>query len=126
MAWLWYNHISAAGGTSVTFTNAEKQARYRERILVSMARRSASGSISTPAPTLKWTRLAHHGGYTITALVKELVERAERWVTPRLPSRAFKPYYDAEGLGYGITMSTPPEPCPSVILTNAQRHARLP
>jgi hypothetical protein len=27
---LWYNHISADGAVSVTFTNAEEQARYRE------------------------------------------------------------------------------------------------
>jgi hypothetical protein len=33
-------------------------------------------------------RLAPHRGYTITALVDELVERAERRVTTRLPSRA--------------------------------------
>jgi hypothetical protein len=33
MARLWYNHISAAGTMSVTLTNAEKQARYRERHL---------------------------------------------------------------------------------------------
>jgi hypothetical protein len=33
MARLWYNHISAAGAMSVTLTNAEKQARYRERHL---------------------------------------------------------------------------------------------
>ena len=41
-------------------------------------------------------RLARHRGYTITALVEELVERAERRVTARLPSRALKAYYNAE------------------------------
>jgi hypothetical protein len=41
-------------------------------------------------------RLAHHRGYTITSLVEELVERAERRVTARLPSRALKVYYDRE------------------------------
>jgi hypothetical protein len=35
-------------------------------------------------------------GYTITDLVEELAERAERRVTARLPSRALKAYYDAE------------------------------
>jgi hypothetical protein len=30
---LWYNHIRAAVAMSVTLTNAEKQARYRERHL---------------------------------------------------------------------------------------------
>jgi hypothetical protein len=37
-------------------------------------------------------RLARHRSYTITAFVEELVERAERRVTARLPSRAFKAY----------------------------------
>jgi hypothetical protein len=40
--------------------------------------------------------LARHQGYTITALVEKLVERTERRVTARLPSRALKAYYDAE------------------------------
>jgi hypothetical protein len=44
----------------------------------------------------KMGRLARHDGYTITAPVEELVERAERRVTARLPSRAPKAYYDAE------------------------------
>jgi hypothetical protein len=60
----------------------------------------------------KWTGLALHSGYTITNLVEELVERAERRVTARLPSRPLKPYYDAEGLGYGIALSTPPKSGP--------------
>jgi hypothetical protein len=41
-------------------------------------------------------RLARHRGYTITDLVEELVERAERRVTAGLPSRALNAYYDAE------------------------------
>jgi hypothetical protein len=56
-------------------------------------------------------RLANHRGYIITSLVKELVERAERRVTARLPSRALTAHYDAERLGYGITISTPLRPC---------------
>jgi hypothetical protein len=52
--------------------------------------------------------------YTITALVDELAERAEQRVTVRLPSRALKCYYDAECLGYGITISAPPESCPDI------------
>jgi hypothetical protein len=60
---------------SVTLTNAEKQVATRTPLLVSMARRCAPGSFSRPAPTLKWTGLARHSGYTITDLVDELVER---------------------------------------------------
>jgi uncharacterized PurR-regulated membrane protein YhhQ (DUF165 family) len=65
-------------------------------ILVLMARRCASRPISLLAPALKWAALARHSGYTITDLVKELVERAEWRVTTRLPSRALKGCYDAE------------------------------
>jgi hypothetical protein len=57
-------------------------------ILVSMARRCVSDSISAPAPGQKWAALARHSGYTTTDFVKELVERAEWRVTARLPSRA--------------------------------------
>jgi hypothetical protein len=49
---------------------------------------------STPAPGRNGPP-CHHG-YTITTLVEELVERVERQVTARLPSRALKAYYDAE------------------------------
>jgi hypothetical protein len=90
--------ISApAGAMSVTLTNAEKQARYRERHLGVDGEKVRIGliSISTPAPGRKWAAL-HHRGYTITALVEELVERAERRVTARLPSRALKADYDTE------------------------------
>jgi hypothetical protein len=48
------------------------------------------------ATRAKMGRLARHRGYTITALVEELVERAERRVTARLPSGALKAYYDTE------------------------------
>jgi hypothetical protein len=64
--------------------------------LVGMARRCASGSISTPPPGRKWAGLARHSGYTITALVEELVGRAKRRVTARLPTRA-------QGLGDAMT-----------------------
>jgi hypothetical protein len=53
MAQLWYNHISPAGAMSVTLTNAEKQARYRERHLGVDGEKVASGSISTPTPGRK-------------------------------------------------------------------------
>jgi hypothetical protein len=41
-------------------------------------------------------RLANHHGYTITALVEALAERAEQRVTARLASRALKAHCDAE------------------------------
>jgi hypothetical protein len=41
---LWYNHISAGGALSVTLTNAEKQARRRERHLDVDGEKAASGA----------------------------------------------------------------------------------
>jgi hypothetical protein len=41
-------------------------------------------------------RLARHRGYTITALIEELVESAERRVTTRLTGKALKAYLDDE------------------------------
>jgi hypothetical protein len=96
MARLLYNHISAAEATSVTLTNAEKQARYRERHLGVDGEKVRVGSISTTAPGRKWAVLRCHHDYTVTTLVEELVKRAERRVTARLPSRALTAYYDAE------------------------------
>jgi hypothetical protein len=41
-------------------------------------------------------RLARYRGYTITALVEALVERAELRVTARLTSKTLKVYLDGE------------------------------
>jgi hypothetical protein len=81
---------------SVTLTNAEKQARYRERHLGVGGEKVHIGLNLNAGTRAKMGRLARHRGYTITALVEELVERAEQRVTERLPSRALKGYYDAE------------------------------
>jgi predicted DNA-binding ribbon-helix-helix protein len=76
----------------VTLTNAEKQARYRERHLGADGEKMRVGVNLDAATRTKMGRLARHRGYTITALVEELVERAERRVTARLPSSALKTY----------------------------------
>jgi hypothetical protein len=80
----------------VTLTNAEKQARYRERHLGADGEKVRVGLNLIAGTRAKMGRLARHRGYTITALVEELVERAERQVTARLSPRALKAYYDAE------------------------------
>jgi predicted DNA-binding ribbon-helix-helix protein len=66
---------------SVTFTNAAKQARYRERHLGVHGEKVRVGLNLNAGTRTKMGRLARHRGYTITALVEELVERAERRVT---------------------------------------------
>jgi hypothetical protein len=65
------------------------------RVKAWASRENVAGSmlLSLPPPTL--SRNAD-GVTMIAALVEELVERAERRVTARLPSRALKTYYDAE------------------------------
>jgi hypothetical protein len=81
---------------------------YKCREAGELARASSDNAVTRA----KMGRLARHRGYTITAPVKELVERAERPVTARLPSSSLEAYYDAELFGYGITKSVPPELCP--------------
>jgi hypothetical protein len=90
-AWLWYNHISAAGAMSVTLTNAEKQARYRERHLGVDGEKARVGLNLNGGTRAKMGRLARHRGYTITTLVEKLVERAERRVTARPPPARSRP-----------------------------------
>jgi hypothetical protein len=41
-------------------------------------------------------RRARHKGYTITALVEELIKSGERRVISRLTGKALKQYYDGE------------------------------
>ena len=86
MARLWYNPISAVGAMSVTLTNAEKQARYRERHLGVDGEKVRVGLNLNAGTRAKRGRLARHRGYTITALVEEPIKRAEQPVTARLPS----------------------------------------
>ena len=113
MVRLWYNYISTAGATSVTLTNAEKQPRYRERHLgvdgekvrvglnLNAATRAKMGPPCTPP------RLYNN------PFVEELIERAERRVRARLPSRALKACYitmPMSWLWYNYISDT--EPCP--------------
>jgi hypothetical protein len=98
VARLCYNHIAAAGTVSVT--NAKKQARCRERHLGLDGEKVRVGLNLNAGTRAKMGRLACQGGYTITALVEELVERAEWRETARLPSRVLKVYYDAGWLWY--------------------------
>jgi hypothetical protein len=81
---------------SMGFTNAEKQARYRERHLGVHGEKARVGLILSAGARAKMERLARHKRYTITALVEELVERAERRVTTKLTGRALKVYLDGE------------------------------
>jgi hypothetical protein len=80
---------------SMALTTPKSRLATVNAILVS-ARRCASGSFSTPAPGCNWAGLARHKGYTITALVEDLVESAELQAAARLSGKALKTYYDGE------------------------------
>jgi hypothetical protein len=96
MARLWYNHISVAGAMSVTLSNAEKQARYRERHLGVDGEKVRVGLNLNAGTRAKMGRLARHRGYTITALVEELVESEERRVRAKLSGKALRAYLERE------------------------------
>jgi hypothetical protein len=80
----------------MALTNAEKQARYRERHLGrrgEKARVQLFLSIDTKA---QLDRLAHRKGYTVTALIEELTASAERRTVAKLSGKALKQYYEGE------------------------------
>jgi hypothetical protein len=77
---------------SVTLTNAEKQARYRERHLGVDGEKVRVGLILNATTRAKMECLARHKGYTITALVEELIESAERRGSQQgSPARRLRP-----------------------------------
>jgi macrodomain Ter protein organizer (MatP/YcbG family) len=77
-------------------SNTEKQARYRERHLGVDGVKVRVGLILNVHTRAQLGRLARRLGYTITALVQELVESAERRVTGKLTGKALKAYLDGE------------------------------
>jgi hypothetical protein len=80
----------------MALSNTEKQARYRERHLGVDGEKARVGLILNATTRAKMGRLARHKGYTITALVEELVDSAERRVTGKLTGSALKRFLDAE------------------------------
>jgi predicted DNA-binding ribbon-helix-helix protein len=80
----------------MALSNTEKQARYRERHLGVDGDKARVGLILNATTRAKMDRLARRKGYTITALVEELVDSAERRVTGKLTGSALKRYLDAE------------------------------
>jgi hypothetical protein len=81
----------------VAFTNSEKQARYRERHLGVDGEKVRVGLVLNATTRAKMERLARHKGYTITALVEELIESAGRRVTTRLTGKALKAHHREVG-----------------------------
>jgi macrodomain Ter protein organizer (MatP/YcbG family) len=96
MVGLSYNPAIEPEPVSMALSNCEKQARYRERHLGADGKKARVGLILDATTRAKMARLARHKGYTITALVEELVDGAERRVTTRLTGKALKAYLDGE------------------------------
>jgi hypothetical protein len=80
----------------MALTNAEKQARYRERHLGRHGEKARVQLFLSASAKAQLFRLAHRKGYTVTALIEKLAASAERRVTARLSSRARKRYYEGE------------------------------
>jgi hypothetical protein len=77
-------------------TNAEKQRAYRERHLGIRGGKTRIQLFLSTGTRAQLGRLAHRKGYTVTALIEELVAGAERRVTAKLSAKALKAYYGSE------------------------------
>jgi predicted DNA-binding ribbon-helix-helix protein len=86
----------SAGVRSMPLTNAEKQRAYRERHLGIRGGKTRIQLILSTSTRAQLERLARRKGYTVTALIEELVASAERRVTAKLSGKALKGYYGGE------------------------------
>jgi hypothetical protein len=88
--------IEPAGVPPMPLTNAEKQRAYRERHLGIRGGKTRIQLFLSTGTRAQLRRLARRKGYTVTALVEELVASAERRVIAKLSGRALKVYYGGE------------------------------
>jgi hypothetical protein len=79
----------------MVLSNAEKQARYRERHLQN-GTKTRGHFILEVTTKAKLLRLARHRNCSVTAVIDALVASAERRATSRLSGKALKRYYDGE------------------------------
>jgi hypothetical protein len=77
----------------MVLTNAQKQARYRQRHLGVDGEKSRVQLFLSATAKAQLDRLARHKGYTVTALIEELAASAERRTVARLAPKALKLYY---------------------------------
>ena len=80
----------------MALTNAEKQARYRERHLGVNGEKRRLTLFIDATTVAQLDRLAHRKGYSVTAVVEELTASAERRVTSKLSSKALRAYLERE------------------------------
>jgi hypothetical protein len=80
----------------MALTNAEKQARYRERHLGKEGTKIALHLFVEATTRAKLKRLARRKGCTMPALIEEWATRADSRVADKLLGKARKAYYDGE------------------------------
>lgn len=80
----------------MALTNAEKQARYRQRHLGRHGEKARVQLFLSAGAKAQLGRLARRKDYTVTALIEELAASAERRVTAKLSGKARKRYYESE------------------------------
>jgi hypothetical protein len=80
----------------MALTNAEKQARYRERHLGKDGTKIALHLFVEATTRAKLKRLARHKGCTLPALIEEWDTRADSRVADKLSGKARKAYYDGK------------------------------
>lgn len=78
----------------MALTNAEKQARYRERHLGVDGEKARVQLFLNASTKAQLGRLARHRGYSLTMMIEELAARAERRTVASLTPKALKAYYD--------------------------------
>ena len=81
----------------MAITNAEKQARWRERHLKNENGTKLRAQFIFDASTkAQLKRIARHKGCSVTSLIKEWAASAERRITHQLSGKALKQYYHGE------------------------------
>jgi hypothetical protein len=78
----------------MALTNAEKQARYRERHLGIDDEKTRVQLFLSVEAKAQLERIARHRGYTVTDLIKEPAAQADQEIAHRLTGKAQTEYYD--------------------------------
>jgi hypothetical protein len=79
----------------MALSNAEKQARWRERHLDNGTKTRAQ-FVFEVSTTKQLKRIAAHKGRSVTALIREWAASAERRIVGQLSAREEKHYYDGK------------------------------
>jgi hypothetical protein len=78
----------------MALTNAEKQARYRERHLGIDGEKTLVQLFLSVEAKAQLERITRHNGYIVTTLIEELAAQADEKIAHRLTKNAQTEYYD--------------------------------